>query len=273
MDNQFEIFHFDKNRTNFENFSHSNDITYWYARDLMAFLGYSNYAGFKKIINKAISACMTLDIDVSENFKQVERDIEGKKEKDYKLSRFACYLAVMNGDPQKTKVAQAQAYFVVIAESLRNYFEEAENIERVLIRNEVTDREKTLSGTVNERDIYNYPLFQNAGYRGLYNMNLSKLKDYKGFYKKGRTLLDFMGKEELAANLFRLTQTELKIKKENIKGQKPLEAAAEIAGIEVRKTIKQISNILPEDLELVEDIKKVKTGIKQTHKKLLKQNK
>ncbi|MBW1614965.1 MAG: damage-inducible protein D [Deltaproteobacteria bacterium] len=272
MDNQLEIFHFDKNKTSFENFCRKNDIIYWYARDLMLFLGYYDYKGFKRIINKAISACMTLDIDVSENFKQIERDIEGKKEKDYKLSRFACYLAAMNGDTKKQKVAQAQAYFVAIAESFRNYLEEARNIERVLIRNEVTDREKTLSGTANERGVYNYPLFQNAGYRGLYNMNLNDLKNYKGFDKKGRTLLDFMGKEELAANLFRLTQTELKIKKENIKGQKPLEAAAEIAGVEVRKTMKQISNILPEDLELVEDIKKVKTSIKRTHKKFLKQS-
>ena len=104
----------------------------------------------------------------------------------------------------------------------------------------------------------------------MYNMNLSQLKVYKGQSQKNRSLLDFMGKEELAANLFRLTQTELKLKNEGIKGQRSAESAAESVGRKVRATMLEISGTKPEDLELTEDIKKVRTSLKQTHKGLNK---
>lgn len=99
-------------------------------------------------------------------------------------------------------------------------------------------------------------------------MNLNRLKDYKGMEKNNRSLLDFMGKDELAANLFRLTQTALKMKNDNISGQKASEATAEQVGRQVRKTMIEISGIRPEDMELEEDIKKVKTSLKSTHKGL-----
>jgi len=265
-----DVFHFDENYINFNDLAKENSFTYWYARDYMYMLGYSSYQSFKKAINKALTTCMTLDIDALDNFLQTKRVIDGKEVPDYKLSRFACYLVAMNADNKKLEVAQAQAFFAATAETIRRYVDDHNEVERVLIREEISSHEKTLSGVAKNAGVYQYHFFQNAGYRGMYNMNLSKLREYKGLKKKGRTLLDFMGKDELAANLFRLTQTELKIKAENIKGQNASEAAAENVGQKVRKTMLEISGVRPEDMELVEDIRKVKTSLRQTHKGLKK---
>ena len=112
-----------------------------------------------------------------------------------------------------------------------------------------------------------YGFFQNAGYRGMYNLNINQLKAKRGI-DTGRSLLDFMGKDELAANLFRITQTELKIKNESVKGQNNLEKAAETVGKMVRRSMIEISNTVPENFTKNEDIKDVKKGLKNT-KKLL----
>lgn len=267
---QLDVFHFDKNKKGFDDYSYKNGGVYWYASDIIKLLGYESMTSFRNVINRAIAACASLNIDVQENFKQEDRVIEDKKVHDYKLSRFACYLVSMNGDPKKQEVAKAQFYFAAIAETFRNYIEAVENVERVLIRDEITDREKSLSGTAHERGVINYQLFQNAGYRGMYNMNLNKLKTLKGLTGSNlkRSLLDFMGKEELAANLFRVTQTESKIKNENVRGQVNLEKTAEVVGKKVRNTMIEISNTRPEALPLHEDIKNVEKQLKVTNKKL-----
>lgn len=265
-----DVFHFDDKHINFNDLAKENSFTYWFARDFMHMLGYSSYQSFKKAINKALTTCMTLDIDAIDNFLQTKRTINGKEVPDYKMSRFACYLVAMNADNKKPEVAQAQAFFAATAESIRRYVDDHNEVERVLIREEISTHEKALSGVAKEAGVYEYALFQNAGYRGMYNMDLSKLKQYKGLKKKGRTLLDFMGKDELAANLFRLTQTELKIKVANIKGQTASEVTAENVGKKVRKTMLEISGVRPEDMDLAEDIKKVKTSLRQTHKGLRK---
>ena len=264
-----DVFHFDDDRDDFEAYSHANGHDFWYARDLMEFLGYASYSSFVNVINRAIGTCMTLKIDVVQNFKQVERVIDGKKKADYKLSKFACYLVSMNGDTKKEQVAKAQIYFVTIAETLSDYLKEHENIERLLVRDDISEREKSISGVVNRRGVTNYAFFQNAGYRGMYNKNLNTLKQYKGLRTLQRSLLDFMGKEELAANLFRLTQTESKIKNENIQGQRMLENTAETVGKQVRKAMYEISGTRPEDLPLTDDLKTVTKELKKTHKKLL----
>jgi len=269
---EIDIFHFDEKNINFNDIAQENGFTHWYASDYMKMLGYESYQSFKKAINRAMTTCMTLDIDTYDNFQQIRREIDGKKQTDYKLSRFACYLVAMNADNKKLKVAQAQAFFAVTAETIRRYVDDAGEVERVLIRDEISQHEKTLSNAASEAGVSKdgYALFQNAGYRGMYNMNLNQLKKYKGLEKKKRTLLDFMGKDELAANLFRLTQTELKLKNDGVKGQRNAEATAENVGRKVRKTMLEISGIKPEDMVLSEDIKKVKTSLKQTHKGLKK---
>lgn len=265
-----EVFHFDDDRISFDSLGHENSIKYWYARDFMKMLGYENYSSFKTVINRAVAACTALNISVVENFIQTDRNIGGRDLPDLKLSRFACYLVAMNGDPKKENVAKAQLYFVCLAESFRTYLEESDNVERMLIREEVSDREKSLSGVAQQHGVVYYAYFQNAGYRGMYNKNLGDLKKSKGLFEAQRSLLDFMGKEELAGNLFRITQTEAKIKKDRIYGQNPLEEVAERVGVQVRNAMMEISGTRPEDLPLAEDLKKVKKSLKDTNKKFKK---
>ncbi|WP_257291713.1 BRO family protein [Endozoicomonas sp. ONNA1] len=263
-----DVFHFDQGKSNFNDIAVQGEITHWLASDFMKMLGYSSYSSFQKIVNKGITACMTLGIDVMQDFRQTPSILDGKQVMDYQLSRFACYLVAMNADPKKEQVAKAQAFFATLAESFRRYVEEAEEVERVLVRDEISAHEKTLSSVAKNAGVDKYALFQNAGYRGMYNMNLSDLKLVKGLQgrKAKRSLLDFMGKEELAANLFRVTQTEAKIRNEGIKGQRSAEKAAEQVGRTVRRTMIDISGTTPESLPLSEDIKKVKSSIKASKK-------
>jgi DNA-damage-inducible protein D len=265
------VFHFEQENLNFNDLAKDvNGFTHWTAREYMVMLGYESYEAFRKAINKAISTCTTLDIDVSENFQQTTIDIASRPEKDFRLSRFACYLVAMNADPKKLQVAQAQAFFAATAETIRRYVDNAEDVERVLIREEVSTHEKALNSAAKTAGVseQGFALFQNAGYRGMYNMNLSQLKKHKGLQQASRSLLDFMGKDELAANLFRITQTELKLKNDQVRGQNNAERVAEDVGKKVRKTMLDISGTKPEDMELTEDIKKVRTSLKQTHKGL-----
>jgi len=266
--NNMLAFTFEEDTPNtFESFSKENGSTYWWASDLMLFLGYESNASFKQVINKAIATCTTLNIGILDNFNLMERVVEGRRIMDFKLSRFACYLISMNGDNKKQGVALAQAYFATIAGAVESYLEEVNQVERLLTREEVSEREKSLSAVAKLSGVTSYPLFQNAGYRGMYNMNLSKLKELRGIESK-RSPLDYMGKTELAANLFRITQTELKIKNENIKGQPRLEVTAETVGLQVRKTMLEISGVEPENLPLSEDIKEVKKKLKSKSKEL-----
>ncbi len=260
-----EIAHFDPENPGFELLSRANGVTTWSAREIGQILGYASYESFRKgPITKAQQVLLSLQIDIGEHFRtETITDESGVQKQDIRLSRFACYLAAMNGDPKKVQIAEAQAYFATFADACRRYIEESDDFERIIIRDEISDHEKGLSSTAKNSGVDNYAFFQNAGYRGLYNMNLKKLKTLKGV-PKSRSPLDFMGKAELAANLFRITQTEQKIKNQGIRGQTNLEKAAESVGREVRETMRKVSGDLPEDLAPAEDIKKLKTGIKQT---------
>ncbi|OFX49174.1 MAG: damage-inducible protein D [Bacteroidetes bacterium GWA2_30_7] len=264
---QLEIFIKNFSGDNFEDYSHENGFTYWYASDLMNLLGYENMTSFQRAINKAMTTCNTLNIPILDNFFQEQRIIDNKSIMDFRLSRFACYLTVMNADSKKNAVAMAQSYFATLAGAVQNYLEEANKVERLVIRDEISERETSLSGVVHKAGVENYPFFQNAGYRGLYNKNISQLKMIRNI-PTNKSLLDFMGKEELAANLFRITQTELKIKQDNIKGQQKLENTAENVGKKVRQTMKDISGILPEQLPKHEDIKTVKQQLKAKSKQI-----
>lgn len=235
----------------------------------MEMLGYESWLTFKKAVDKAMITLSTLNISMMDNICQIENIVDGKKEFDFKLSRLGCYLVVMNADNKKQSVAQAQTYFATLAGAVQSYLDESNNVERINIRSEVSEREKSLSGVVFKAGVENYGFFQNAGYRGMYNKNMSQLKKARGIDDK-KSLLDFMGKEELAANLFRITQTELKIKSQNITGQRPLENTAEGVGKEVRQTMQKISGILPENLPTHVDIKEVKKSIKAKGRELKK---
>ncbi len=256
---EITLFHFDDGSNSFEDVAIINGTNLWAEDVLMRALGYENADAFRKVIMKAMQACLSLGIATEDNF---IRGDDGA----YRLTRFACYLIAMNGDPKKPSVAAAQMYFAVLAETFQNAIGHANAIDRILIRDEVTEGEKSLASTANRHGVESYAFFQNAGYRGMYNMNLGQLRQRKGIGAKEKPI-DRMGKEELAAHLFRITQTDAKIKKEGVQGQRLLEATAEKVGKQVRKTMIEISGQRPEDLPAAETIQDVKKTIKETNKR------
>jgi DNA-damage-inducible protein D len=272
MSKQLSLFHVEKDRPSFEDLGNENGGKYWYARDFMQMLGYENLTAFQKPINKAIATCTALNIPVVENFQQVSRVVDGVAVPDFKLTRFACYLVSINGDVRKPEVAAAQAYFVTMAEAFRHYIQDAANVERVQTREEVSEQERSLSSVAFAAGVTHYQFFQNEGYRGMYCMNLSELRQKKGVIE-GRSVLDFMSGEELAANLFRITQTQAKIRNEKLRGQLPLERAAHDVGQTVRRTMIEISGKTPESLPTAEDIKTVKGKLKQARREFVKLDK
>ena len=259
----------DDDQETFDDLGSKTDPQIWFATKLVHWLGYKDYTSFVNgPIDKAISICTRIqNVCFSENFHDFRSTLNGITIKDYKLSKFACYLIAMNSDSKKPEVAQAQAYFSAVLEIANKCFQDPKEIDRIHIRGELTDGEKALNQTVHKHGIENYAFFQNKGYLGLYNMNLNDLIKLKGIPNK-RSLLDFIGREELAANLFRITQTESKIKRENITGQKKLENTHYSVGKSVRKTIEENKGIMPEDLPAERDIKKVRSDVKSTQKAL-----
>ncbi len=268
MENEISRY-FDGDTPLFEDSSHQNGYLWWYASKLMDMLGYEDYSPTMKPIQKALQVCMSSNIDTSDNFSEEWKEINGKRFKDFKLSRFACYLITLNSDIKKPIVAKAQAYFAAFAATVQQYIRDNEDVERVSLRAEITDHEKNLSSTAKKAGIVNYAFFQNRGYMGLYNMPLKKIKELKGLPDE-RPLFDFMGSEELGANIFRITQTEAKIKREKIYGQSALEATAQSVGREVRSAIQSMGGTLPENLPPQEDIKKIKSDLKKTNKEFQK---
>ena len=252
MSKQLSVFD-ETTPTTFDDFANSEGQMFWYASDLAMMLGYNDMKAVGNAINRAHSVCFQLKIPIAENFIQTPSK---------------------NCADANPKVAAAQAYFAKLAEEIDAVFRNAEDVNRVYLRGDISDREKTLNHVAHTHGVEEYGLFQNAGYRGLYNMNIGKLKNYKGVGGLKGSLLDLMNPEELAANTFRITQTEAKIRNQNIQGQKPLERAAEEVGRSVRNVMIQTSGTRPEDLKLSDEkIAQVRTGIKQTKKALEKHDK
>jgi DNA-damage-inducible protein D len=273
MDNKFVATYFDREHPRFEDMYHQNGAIYWYASDLIVnMFGYDQYFPTMKPIQKAIQVCIATNIDTTENFKEEYRKIDGKHVKDFKLSRFACYLVAMNSDIKKPFVAQAQAYFAAFTATVQQYIQDQEDIERVPLRTEISAYEKTLASTAKHSGIQNYAYFQNNGYRGLYNMSIEKIRALKRLPDR-KPLFDYMGPEELGANIFRITQTEAKIKRERLRGQPALEAAALEVGQAVRQSIKDMGGTLPEELPPYEAIQHIKSDLKKTNRVFHKSDK
>ena len=243
--NDLTLFHFEDGRPSFEDLGKPNGVRYWLESDLREALDYQTSTSFRKTITRAMQACLTLGIQTEENF------LLDPTTGQYNLTRFACYLIAMNGDSKKPQVASAQVYFAALAETFRDHISHADNVDRVLVRQEMTDGLKSLSSTAKRHGVQNYAFFQNAGYRGMYNLDLARLTAFKGV-PTGEVLLDRMGKDELAANLFRITQTDAKIKNENLQGQEQLQTAAYTVGRKVRETMMELSGTAPEHLPLSE---------------------
>lgn len=255
------------NQSPFEQIKRINEqeFEYWSARDLMKILGYLNYRNFLPVIKKAIAACENSDISASDHFAQVRNMIEtGKGAKrpvnDYHLSRYACYLVVQSADPEKEMVALGQTYFAVQTRKQELFEQASENEKRVILRQEMRIHNKHLSATAQEAGVetsLDFAIFQNHGYKGLYGgLDAQGIKKRKGL-SKSQDILDHMGSTELAANLFRATQTDEKIKRERIQGKNQANKAHYEVGQKVRKTIKELGGTMPEELPTADSIKKL----------------
>lgn len=255
-----QLFQFDDSPGGFEDQVIKNGSHLWSEATLRAALGYQSVDSFQHVVHKAQLVCLSLDIAIEDNF---VRQGDGS----YLLTRFACYLIAINGDPQKPAVAAAQVYFATLAHTFQSALEHAQAVDRVLIREEVSQGEKSLTSTAKHHGVRNFPFFQNAGYRGMYNMNLSALKVKKGL-KTEEVLMDRMGKTELAAHLFRITQTDEKIKNMGVTGQAMLESIAKNVGEEVRKSMMRISGHKPENIPLAEPIRETRRKLKDAGKEL-----
>jgi DNA-damage-inducible protein D len=252
----------------FEGAAHNNGESTWSAREFGAFLGYADYRTFRSgPIERAIVACMNASIPVSENFRDATSVIEGRSVPDLLLTRFGCYVVAMNADPKKERVAEAQVYFAGLADTFKDYLDAAAEVERLAYRGELTQSETDLSATAQRHGVHDFALFQSAGYRGMYNMSMGRLRLIKSV-PSGRSPLDFMRSRELAANLFRITQTDAKITNENLVGQGPLESAAEEVGTKVRQAMIELSGTPPEALPAADDIRGSRKTLKRTHKSL-----
>ena len=226
----------------------------------MESLGYETQQSFRKTVIRAKQACLSAGIQCEEHFIL-------QPDGSHLFTRFGCYLVAMNGSPSKPQVAAAQVYFATLAQTFQSHIEHADGIDRMLIRDELTYGRKSLASTASQHGVDNYAFFHNKGYMGMYNMGLGALCSLKGV-ADGKKLMHRMGKAELAANLFRVTQTDEKIKNQNIRGQRSLEDAAHFVGRTVRDTMIATSGTRPESLSLGEDLKQVRKKIKGASKAL-----
>ena len=268
--------------TLFESIKHINDYgqEFWYARELQTVLEYKRWDKFQNVIDKAMNACKNSKNSIDDHFSQVGKMVDlgsgaQREIQDYELSRYACYLIVMNGDSSKEIIALGQTYFAVKTrqqELIENFDDLTEDKKRLAIRGEMIAHNKSLAeaakmaGVSDSRD---YAIFQNCGYQGLYGgLGVKEIHKRKGL-KKSQKILDHMGSTELAANLFRATQTDEIIRREQIQGKKEANQTHYEVGKKVRQTIQELGGTMPEDLPT--PAKSIKQ-IEKEQKKLLNDN-
>ena len=253
-----------------------NGVEYWEARELLPLLGYENWQKSEEVIARAARACINSGQDVDNHFNRTVKMVEigsntVRKVKDYKLDRYACYLVAQNGDPKKSEIAIAQTYFAIQTRRQEIFEQLSDTSKRLFIRGQVSDHNKKLFKTAKKAGVSNFGLFNNAGYQGLYGASASEIEKKKGI-KKGE-LLDRASSTELAANLFRITQTDEKIRKDNTEGERAAASTHFMVGGKVRQTIKDIGGVLPEQLppeKHIKEIKKEVSALDKAEKKKLK---
>ncbi|MBQ1837607.1 MAG: DNA damage-inducible protein D [Neisseriaceae bacterium] len=257
MNQQLSLYH----EHIFENIKHidENGQEYWLARELQPVLEYAQWRRFEEAIERAKIACQNSNHKVSDHFADLGKTITMPKGatrtvNDYKLSRYACYLIVMNGDPRKEVIALGQTYFAVKTrqqELAEHYDELSEEQKRLAIRQEIKQHNKSLAEAAHNAGVtssQDYAIFQNKGYQGLYGgLGVKEIHRRKGL-KKNERILDNMGSTELAANLFRATQTDEKLRRENIQGKQAAYDTHYAVGRTVRETILQLGGTMPENL-------------------------
>lgn len=248
---------------------------YWNVRELSEVLQYKKWENFAKVIDRAKLACNNSGVEIQDHFPEVRKMVAigsntVRELLDYELSRYACYLIVQNGDPRKEVIALGQTYFAIQTrrQEVADYFNQLdEDSKRLVIRGDIKQWNQMLlevahnSGVITNQE---YAEFQNAGYMGLYGgLTVEDIHRKKNLKDKEK-ILDFMGSEELAANLFRITQTEAKLKRENVKNKERANQTHYTVGKTVRKAIEDIGGTMPEDLPTPEK------SIKQVEKEQLK---
>lgn len=261
----------------FESIKHVNEYgnEFWYARELQSVLEYTEWRNFQKLIEKAQTACENSDMAVDECFVEVNKTSPMpnggvKLIDDYILSRYACYLIVMNGDPRKEVIAVGQTYFAVKTrqqELIDHYDDLSEDQKRLAIRKEMIAHNKSLAEAAQMAGVeagQDFAIFQNKGYQGLYGgLGVKEIHERKGL-KKNEKILDHMGSTELAANLFRATQTDEKLRRENIRGKEKANQTHYEVGRKVRQTIAELGGTMPEDLPTPEkSIKQIESERKR----------
>ncbi len=235
-----------------------NGIEFWYARELSIVLDYTQWRNFTRVIDKAMLSCQNSGFECADHFVEVSKIVEAgatsKPIKDFKLSRYACYLIVQNGDPRKEPIALGQTYFAIQTrrQEIADRFNELdEDNKRLVIRGEVTSWNAMLAEAAHKVGItgqLEYAQFQNAGYMGLYGGLTAADIHRRKKLKKSEKILDHMGSEELGANLFRITQTEAKLHREKTQGLEKASGVHYQVGQTVRKAIAENEGIMPEDL-------------------------
>ena len=254
---------------------------YWQARDLQPLLEYAAWDKFKRVIEKAMEACRQSAHEVVDHFSQTVKMVDigsgAKREiEDYRLSRYACYLIVQNGDSSKPVIANGQTYFAMQTrrQELRDnaaFGKLSEDEKRVAIRNELAEHNKYLAAAAKDAGVetpLDYAIFQDHGYKGLYGGRGAKdIHAIKGL-KKSQKILDHMGSTELAANLFRATQTEEKLRRDMVSGKQRANQTHYEVGNKVRQTIAELGGTMPEALPIPEvSVKQLETSKKKLEKK------
>ncbi len=247
---------------------------FWSSRDFARVLGYADYRNFQSVIESARTACFNSGQRMEDHFVEVTEMVEigssaQRPLKTVMMSRYACYLVIQNADPSKEIVAQGQTYFAIQTRRQELSDEEREEQRRLAIRSELRTHNTQLAdaakdaGVIEPRD---YAIFQNHGYMGLYGgLGAQDIHRRKGL-KMSEQILDHMGSTELAANLFRATQAEEKLRREKITGKDKANRAHREVGAKVRQTIKELGGAMPEELPPTESIKKLESKVKKTLK-------
>jgi DNA-damage-inducible protein D len=255
-----------------------DDIEYWYGRDLQRLLGYAEYRNFQPVIQKAIEACKNSGQPIENHFVQVHEMVEigsnaERQISDYKLTRYASYLIAQNGDSRKKPIAFAQTYFAIQSrrqeikdESVRHYAPLSEEHKRLLLRDEIKTHNKNLASAAKGAGVQtplDFAIFQTFGYKGLYGGLDKRGIQGKKRLKVNDNPLDHMGSTELAANLFRATQTEDKLRREQTRGKNRANELHFEVGKRVRQTIRELGGTMPENLPTAENIEKVAKRLKK----------
>jgi DNA-damage-inducible protein D len=247
---------------------------YWSSRDFAKVLDYNSYQHFESVIEKAKLACFNSGHEVDDHFNDAVKMIAlGKgaqrEIKTVLLSRYACYLIIQNADPRKVIVAEGQTYFAVQTRLQEIQEAELDEERRLRLRDEIRRHNVQLADAAKNAGVVepmDYAIFQNHGYRGLYGgLNMADIHRRKGL-KKSQKILDHMGSAELAANFFRATQTEQKLRRDHVKGKDAANMTHYLVGKKIRETIQELGGTKPEELPVADSIKKLESKRKKLGK-------